>query len=201
MYKRIDKICLHCDNTYSGTKASKYCGYDCAKTSRKKRVTLNCQDCNKEFEVQEWNKDAKFCSYSCKVKNQSSNIVDITCNSCQTTFKRKEHKVGKHNFCSKSCANEFNKGVNHYEWKEHLHDKNIKLALKQWSLKIKERDSYTCVLCGIRQGWNKELKILTKLHADHIKRFSEYPELRFAIDNGRALCEKCHRTTETWGRK
>jgi hypothetical protein len=185
MYKRIDKICLHCNNTYSGTKASKYCGYDCAKASRKKRVTLNCQDCNKEFEVQEWNKDAKFCSYSCKVKNQSSNIVDITCNSCQTTFKRKEHKIGKHNFCSKSCANEFNKGVNHYEWKEHLHDKNKKLALKQWALKVKERDNYTCQLCYE----NSDRKLM---EAHHMKHRSQFPELQFDFSNGITLCLKCH---------
>lgn len=65
---------------------------------------------------------------------------------------------------------------------------------KLWRKAVFERDNYTCIWCGIRSGSGKKVV----LHADHIKPFALYPELRFAIDNGRTLCKDCHKKTDTY---
>ena len=63
---------------------------------------------------------------------------------------------------------------------------------KLWREAVFKRDNYTCIWCGKRGG---------VLNADHIKPFAIFPELRFALDNGRTLCPPCHKTTDTYGRK
>lgn len=54
---------------------------------------------------------------------------------------------------------------------------------KMWKLAVIERDDYTCQICQVRGDF---------LHIDHIKSWSEYPELRHELSNGRSLCRPCH---------
>ena len=64
------------------------------------------------------------------------------------------------------------------------------LEYQIWRRAVFERDNYMCVWCKTTKS---------PFNADHIKPFALFPELRFAIDNGRTLCVPCHRTTDTWG--
>ena len=74
----------------------------------------------------------------------------------------------------------------------------------QWRRKILKRDDYACQICKIRG---------TRLHVDHIKPFCiileengvKTKEDGFACkelwdtNNGRVLCKKCHKKTDTFG--
>ena len=71
------------------------------------------------------------------------------------------------------------------------------LEYKLWREAVFARDNWTCQFCGARSAKSNPVY----LNADHIKPFALYPELRFAIDNGRTLCEPCHKTTDTFGYK
>src|SRR3990167_444925 len=58
-----------------------------------------------------------------------------------------------------------------------------------WRDSVFQRDKYTCIFCGAHSS--KGLGKRVVLHPDHIKPFAYFPELRFAIDNGRTLCIDC----------
>ena len=87
-------------------------------------------------------------------------------------------------------------GEKHPQWRGGVTPINEKirrsLPYKAWRTTIFQRDDYTCQDCSKRGG---------KLHADHIKPFCNYPELRFEISNGRTLCDACHKQTPTYGRR
>lgn len=84
-------------------------------------------------------------------------------------------------------------GENHWNWKGGITTDNEmqrkSLEYRLWRESVFQRDNWTCQECGVKGG---------TLHADHIKPFSQYPDLRLALDNGRTLCVGCHRKTETY---
>ncbi len=91
-------------------------------------------------------------------------------------------------------------GENHYNWRGGITPINFQirnsLEYKLWRQAVFERDKFSCVWCGVKT--HKGLGHGITLHADHIKPFSLFPELRFAIDNGRTLCKECHSRTDTY---
>lgn len=184
----------------------------------------SCKQCNNQFHkkpsvsMKLWIDGTPFCSKACYTKSQKGidpmkgrNIkrpsrkgvsypdfqgpnnpgwtrVEKLCAQCNTIFCVKAYRKDTAKCCSRECAN---------KQKDHgLTDKNMRIRqsarYRRWRTAVYERDDYTCVFCGKRGG---------KLHADHIKPFSTFEDLRFEISNGRTLCVPCHRTTPTYGRR
>lgn len=78
-------------------------------------------------------------------------------------------------------------GEKHWNWKGGISSENRKARNsakhKEWSLAVLRRDRWQCQLCGYKGR---------ELVAHHLKKWSEYPDLRFEITNGQTLCRACH---------
>lgn len=93
------------------------------------------------------------------------------------------------------------KGEKAPNWKDGISPLNKiirgSLEHKIWRESVFKRDNYACIWCGTKSGNGKAVI----LNADHVKPFAHYPELRFAIDNGRTLCISCHKKTDSYAGK
>ena len=89
---------------------------------------------------------------------------------------------------AKRKLSNLNKGNKTHLWKGGITPKNLKIRqgieFRLWRESVFARDNWTCQKYRIRG---------CKLHSHHIQNFSDYPELRFAIDNGITLSEKAHK--------
>ena len=70
----------------------------------------------------------------------------------------------------------------HYSRKRH----------KQWREKVLRREKYLCQRCRRYGRTDKDGLPVCATTAHHIKPLEDYPELAYRVDNGEALCEKCH---------
>lgn len=147
--------------------------------------SLNCIICNKSFYVSMWRLkrgDAKYCSKKC-------HYIHLE------TLMRGNKSGFIKGFVPWNKGNgEYIKGEKHWNWQGGKTSINMKirnsLEYEEWRKAVFERDLYTCQDCEEIGG---------RLEADHVKSFSQYPELRLDIDNGRTLCVDCHRKTDTYG--
>jgi hypothetical protein len=58
---------------------------------------------------------------------------------------------------------------------------------REWRTAVFIRDNFICQECGQSGG---------DLESHHIKRWADFPELRYEISNGKTLCLKCHNKTK-----
>ena len=200
----ILKICETCKKEYKTSNSkSRFCSKNCFSKSRTKRITYNCEYCNKPHTVIEcvYNKaNHHFCSRSCKGKWQSEHIkglnhhlnkkVYVSCSICgEKLFRLVENDNSKF-YCSEKCKSIGNSKELSPRWNNELDelDRVMKRNYKEyddWRKSVFERDSYTCVICKDNVGGN--------LNAHHINSYHSDKELRLEIENGVTLCTVCHK--------
>lgn len=133
------------------------------------------------------------CSPECSRIWASRNNIKKICLECNSEYEVVPAiaKKGHGNFCSRKCLSKWRSknlsGENSASWKGGLTPKNALIRASaeyhQWRMDVVTRDNFKCKRCGETGG---------EIHAHHILSFSKHPELRFDINNGITLCDKCH---------
>jgi len=158
-----------------------------------------CKYCNKEFykfptDSSSYWKVKSFCSKRCANNFNENNRFKAGVPRPKEVIEKMRATMFKKGIpaCNKGKHIDATKGEKHWNWQggktPEIRAIRVSLEYKIWREAVFIRDNYTCVWCGIKSA--KGIKAF--LHADHIQPFSDYPELRFAIDNGRTLCKDCH---------
>lgn len=156
-----------------------------------------CPICGENFYVCQGSLNyRKYCSRKCHDKSQENHPI-LKCLICGKDYRTyySQVKLRGSKYCSKKCMQigaSLKTGEKSHSWKGGISylKKQIRknIEWKEWRRQVFERDNWTCQICGIRSSKNEYVEI----HPHHIKSYSEYPELRFNVDNGQTLCSKCH---------
>lgn len=139
-----------------------HCSSRCFAVARTTRVARSCLYCGAEFTAQQShvNKgEAKFCSRSCATKSKGKGDgtahwmggkIKLNCVRCGKEFSVFKYRIAENaRFCSRKCSYESLAGENHPYWRGGIsfepYPSTFNNAFKR---KIRERDSYTCIVCG-----------------------------------------------------
>ena len=120
--------------------------------------------------------------------------VEIAEKKKQATIKANKNKVYSDETREKLSFAK--RGENNPNWKGGITSERNRLCntweTRVWREAVFQRDKYTCRECGDSN---------TYLNAHHIMEVSQYPELRFNVENGKTLCIGCHKITANYGGK
>jgi hypothetical protein len=204
---KVTGKCPTCGKEYESylSDNKKYCSSICY--WEKSRNISICITCNKKFESCNYERK-KYCSREC-YDNRPKKFKTYICAFCGMKFNRKLNGKTNNKFCSIKCMRD-SRSVNYKDWSNcHnqggennpswaggktplLKKQRASKEYSEWRDKIFKRDNYTCQDCKIKN---------VKLNAHHKEGFAKYENLRFDINNGITLCEKCHgeRHNKKWG--
>ncbi len=170
------------------------------KWSKKEKIILVCEFCNKNFKVQNCKKNkAKFCSKKCKdsslVGKAVDHKIDCGCSACKAS--RGEY-IGKDNPFYKNGSTDLAFNI------RHLQNSVI------WREEVFKRDCYICMDCFHRGGKLEahHIKPFAKLLDEFLQKYNQFSPIEdkevlirlaikhepfWDISNGETLCEDCHK--------
>jgi 5-methylcytosine-specific restriction endonuclease McrA len=213
------KICAQCDRIYPRNRsfskqqwaASRFCSRKCRGKSisgisagPKPEIRIGkeipCGECGKLFYAAPWmmrrRSGAKFCSKPCAYIGRElratfekghPDLVPPEARGHTEETRRKISQVQRANSRRGPLSPNWRGGK-----RTERQAAMSKWEYKDWRASVFKRDNFTCQSCHVRGG---------ELHADHIKPWSLFPDLRYEISNGRTMCVDRHRMTPTWGAK
>jgi len=152
---------------------------------RYKTFIFICKFCKKEKIFNLFEKNRIYCSPICHYKDikGKSNGRFHTQQAKEKMSKNRKGKLQYHL-----------RGENSPNWKGGIIKTNSHIRAsteyKEWRIEILKRDNFTCQICDYKS--HTTIKGKSDIQANHIKRFADYPELRFISTNGITLCKKCH---------
>lgn len=159
---------------------------------------------------QSYSKDRKI---KIGLTNSKPKII-LQCKECEKNYSVYQFEKNIRKFCSVKCRQKYTRQENHYRWNGGLSTLVDKIRAtkeyKNWRFSIFQRDNFTCSIC------KKSKDVRSLLQADHypitraemmykynIKSVENALNCKYFwdINNGRTLCEDCHKQTDTFGGK
>lgn len=187
----ITVYCKRCGKPFTINPYAKAQGHGvyCSKECQYPPHIVICQHCGKEFRTPPTG-NTIYCSWECfnadeTVHAKRSETVkaawqkpEVRQNIMEGIRKRSQNPAWKD-------APHFQKGDKHprYRGNRKAREDASRYEYKAWRKAVLRRDNFTCQHCFVRGG---------VLVAHHIKQWSQYPELRFDVNNGLTLCTTCH---------
>lgn len=166
-----------------------------------KHIARNCDYCGQQMALAPWQikrrpGTQKFCSKHCFYEGRKCTQTFQNGHPDLVPKEKRGHAIETRHKIAAVQREKKIRGEEHWNWRGGKRKERSRL-MGQWEYRIWrkavfDRDNYTCVACGDTRVY---------LHADHIKPWSKFPELRYDLSNGRTLCVDCHRQTSTWGNR
>lgn len=132
-----------------------------------------------------------YCSMNCRTESRKGKKLSI-----ETRLKMSLSRQGRETWNKgiplspkhRQSVSASLRGEKHWNWKGGVSSENKAarqyFEYKQWRESIFKRDGFKCKISNA--------DCVHEIHAHHILRFSEYPELRYDVSNGITLCKNHH---------